>query len=124
MDYMAYGMIGAASGAITLIGGAYMTIRKIARDSKGERKELVAEILQQAKEEDSLIKAKLESRLEALRAELKNLEFNINKDVSYLRETQRVDMRNLADKLETLREELRGQHGQLVQLLTTMVGKD
>ena len=124
MDYMAYGMIGAVSGAITLIGGAYMTIRKIARDAKGERKELVAEILQQAKEEDSLIKAKLESRLEALRAELKNLEFNINKDVSYLRETQRVDMRNLADKLETLREELRGQHGQLVQLLTTMVGKD
>lgn len=124
MDYSDLHTIVPSAGAIVAIGSAWLTVRKIAKDAKRERKELVAEILQEAKEADTLIKSKLESRIEAIRAELKNLEFNVSKDVEHLRETQKNEMKNLGEKIETLRDELRNKHSELVQLLTAMVNKD
>jgi len=109
--------------SVSAIGGAWLTVRKIAKDGANSRKEYAADILQAAKEEDSLVKAKLESRIESIRAELKSLELSVNKDLDHLKETHTYEIRNLAQKLEDLRSELRNQHGQLVQLLGEMIKK-
>ena len=111
------------AGSITVVGTAWLTIRKIAKDAAKSKKEQRAEFLQAAKEEDALLKAKLESRIEAIKAQLANLELNVNKDMAHLKETYNGEIKNLGQKIEELRSELKNQHGQLVTLLTEMVKK-
>ena len=108
---------------VTVIGTAWITVKKIARDSQKARKEHADEILQVAREEDALLKAKLEARIESVKAQLSNLELNINKDLTHLKETYSGEIKNLGQKIEDLRSELKNQHGQLVSLLTEMVKK-
>jgi hypothetical protein len=108
----------------TVLGTAWITFKKIASDARKSRKEQADEILQVAREEDSLLKAKLESRIESVKAQLSNLELNVNKDMTHLRETYSGEIRNLGEKIEELRSDLKNQHGQLVTLLTEMVKKN
>jgi hypothetical protein len=108
-------------GLIVVISGLILTWQKIAKESKKSRKEEAASLLQTAKEEDSLIKATLEAKIEKFGAELKILELGVNKDIGHLRETYNNEIKNLGLKIEELRSELRSTHGQLVQLLTTLI---
>ena len=110
-----------SASAVITIGGAWLTLRKIAKDQHKEREHQAAKIIQDAKEADALIKSKLEARIEKLSAEVKNLEFNVNKDMEHLRETYNSEIRNLGIKIEDLRSELRNQTSQIVNLLTQMV---
>lgn len=120
--------------AITTLGGAWLTIKKIARDAAKTKKEQAAEVLHAAKEADAEIRLKLDAKIDnkiqaldnkihALDAKVKNLEANVEKDLEHLRETYNGEIRNLGQKIEELRSELRSQHGQLVALLTKMIGE-
>ena len=108
-------------GGLIALATLVLTMQKISKNFKKDRDEHAAKILQAAKEEDSLIKAKLEARIEKVGAELKNLELNVNKDINHLRETYNGEIKNLGNKIEDLRSELKNQHGQLVQLLSEMI---
>lgn len=112
-------------GLIITLSGLIYTWIKIAREVKKERdkdrKEITATILQTAKEEDALMKAKLEARIEKIDAQVASLELSINKDISHLKETYSSEIRNLGKKIEDLRDELRSTHGQLVSLLSTLI---
>lgn len=110
--------------AITTLGGAWLTVKKIARDAKRTKKEQAAEILHAAKEADMEMKLKLDAKIQALDAKVKNLEANVEKDLDHLKQTYNGEIRNLGQKIEELRSELRNQHGQLVALLTKMISKD
>lgn len=112
----------ALAAAITTIGGAILVVQRIGKNYRKEREHESAKVLQAAKEEDALIKAKLEARIEGIKSDLKNLELNVNKDFEHIRETYNGEIRNLGQKIEELRSELRNQHGQLVALLTKMIG--
>jgi chromosome segregation ATPase len=109
-------------GALIALGTLVLTMQKIYKNFKKDRDEHAAKILQAAKEEDALIKAKLEAKIEKLDMEIKSLEASVDKDMDHLKETYNNELRNLGSKIEELRSELRNQHGQLVQLLTKMVG--
>jgi len=97
------------------------TLQKIARQARKSHKEDSAAILQLAKDEDSLLKAKLEARIERLDAQLQTLELSVTKDVSHLKETYSNEIKNLGKKIEDLRDEVRSTHSQLVQLLTKLI---
>jgi chromosome segregation ATPase len=120
MDFTSQ-MIMPLAVAITTLGGAYLTVRKISRDARREKKEQAAEILQAAKEEMSLLKAELEGKIEHVETNLNSLEKSVEKDLSHIRETYNGEIKNLGQKIEDLRSELRNQHGQLVALLTKMI---
>lgn len=122
----------AIAGAITAVGGAWLTIRKIAKDFRRERELEKAQILHQTKEE--LNKFKLESKAERatkiaeidasidrVQSELNAHKESVEKDLQHMRETYNGEIRNLGQKIEDLRTELRTQHGQLVGLLTKMI---
>lgn len=109
------------AATVTTLGGAYLTIRKIAKDRDKSKKEQEKEFLSKAKEEDSLLKAKLEARIESIKAQLSNLEFNVNKDVTHLKETYGSELKNLGEKIENLRTELSNQHSSLLTLLTKLI---
>lgn len=123
MESISVSTLVALAGVITAIGGAWLTIRKIQKDHDDE-KALAAElILNEAKEEDALIKADLEARMSALKMQVETLESTVNKDLEHIRQTYNGEIRNLGQKIEDLRSELRNQHGQLVTLLTKMIEK-
>lgn len=114
-----YGAVGMAIALGTLV----ITLQKISKNFKKDRDEHAAKILQAAKEEDSLLKAKLEARIERISAEVKNLELSVNKDMDHLKETYSSEIKNLGEKIENLRDELRQQHSGLIELLTKIVGR-
>lgn len=110
-----------AAGAIIAFGAAWLTIRKIAKDAKKDKKESAAEILQSAKEEIALKEKDLDAKIKEVRLRLEDLEKSVNKDLLHLKETSSGEIRNLASKIEDLRGELRSQHTQMVALLTKMI---
>lgn len=114
-------MILALSGAVTVIGGAWLTVRKIAKDAELQKKEQSAAILQSAKEEIALKEKDLTAKLQALDTRIETLETSVEKDLQHLRETYNSEIRNLGQKIEDLRSELRNQHTSMVALLTKMI---
>ena len=116
---------------VIAVSGLILTWQKIVKNiqkSKDERQKeqetREAKILQTAKEEDSLLKAKLEARIEKIDAQVKNLEFNVNKDIGHLKETYSAEIKVLGEKIEALRDELRNQHSQMVTLLSKLIESD
>ncbi|CAK0741651.1 conserved hypothetical protein [Azospirillaceae bacterium] len=114
--------ISAVATFITLVGGAYLTLRKISRDHQKSNKEHKAEILQLAKEADSLIKSELKNKIHDLEIQIDTLKESTNKDIAHLKETYNNEIKFLGQKIEALRNEVHVQHGQIVALLTKMIG--
>jgi CII-binding regulator of phage lambda lysogenization HflD len=100
-----------------------LSLQKVLKNFRKEREEYAAKVMQAAKEDDAVLKAKLEARIEKLDAQLQNLEFNIAKDMSHLQNTYESEIKNLGTKIEDLRSELRNQHSQLISLLSDIVKK-
>lgn len=111
-------------GGLASLVGIWLTMQKILRNVRKEREEYALKILQNAKEADFAIKEKLEAKIEKVHAELKNLELNINKDLAHVKEAHSTDLRNLADKIEALRDELRQQSAGTLELLTKIIDKE
>lgn len=109
------------AGVVTAVGGAWLTVRKIAKDLKKEKKEHAAEILQEAKEEIARKETALNAKITELEGRHEALEKSVEKDLAHMRETYNGEIRNLGQKIEDLRSELRNQHTQMVQLLTKMI---
>jgi uncharacterized protein HemX len=106
---------------VTAIGTAIYTVQRVTKNFKSDKKEFKAEILQEAKEDQIRTKIDLESKINALQVQLDNLRQNVEKDLEHIRDTYNGEIRNLGDKIEGLRSELRDQHGNLVQLLTKLI---
>jgi uncharacterized membrane protein len=113
--------ISAGLAALVTISGLILSWQKIVKNAKKEREEQAAKILQAAKEEDALLKAKLEARVEKIDLQLKTLELNVNKDIGHLKETYAAEIKVLGEKIEALRDELRDQHSQMVTLLSKLI---
>lgn len=123
MDALDYQLILPLAGLVTAVGTAIYTVQKVTKNFKSDKKEFKAEIIQEALEADAKIKVELEGKVNALKAELENLRVHVEKDLDHIRETYSGEIRNLGNKIEDLRSELREQHGNLVQLLTKMIDR-
>jgi septal ring factor EnvC (AmiA/AmiB activator) len=110
-------------GIIVALGTCWAFVRKILKDLKKSRKEEAEGIIKQAREEDSFMRIKLEARLETLKTELRNLEFNVNKDFQHVKESHSNEIKALGEKIEAIREQLNSQHSQLLEFLTKLVSK-
>lgn len=109
-------------------------MQSIAKNFKHDKEVFEAAILQKAKEALASTEAKLvaerqilhttmESKIDAVEADLAAHKREVMKDLSHIRETYNGEIRNLGEKIEGLRRELRDQHGQLVGLLSEMIKK-
>ena len=114
-------MVLSLAGVVTAIGGAWLTVRKISKDAQAQKKEHAEEILKIAREELTAKETALQARLNALDTRIDTLESSVDKDLQHLRETYNGEIRNLGQKIEDLRSELRNQHTQMVSLLTKMI---
>ena len=104
----------------TCIGG----YRKIVKNSKQNRDERDAKVLQDAKEAISFAKMELEAKIEADRKDLKSYKEVMETNLIHLKETSNSEIKNLAQNIDNLRDELRQQYQQMVGLLGKMIDKD
>lgn len=109
------------AGVVTVIGGAWITVRKIVKDAKKDKEDLAESILETAKEEIALKELAFESKIREVNQRVDSLEDSINKDLEHLKESYNNEMRSLSNKIETLRDELRGQHANLLTLITKLI---
>lgn len=116
-EIQAYGALGIAMGVATLT----VTLQKVFKNFRKERDEYAAKILQTAKEEDNLVKTKMEARFAEIETKVRTLEISVEKDISHLKETYSAEIKVLGEKIETLRDELRNQHSQMVTLLSKLI---
>lgn len=121
MEFTEFNAMLPTAGVIITLGTAWLTVKKVAKDAKKDKKEFEAEILQKAKEEIALKEKDLQAKIEAAETRIENLEKSVEKDLAHLRETYNGEIRNLAAKIEDLRSDLRNQHTQMVSLLTKMI---
>lgn len=112
------------ASAISVLGGAWLMIRKIAKDADRSKKNHAAAILQSAKEADSLIKTKLDGKIHDLEAQIRNYQENTEKDIEHLKETYSNEIKNLGEKIENLRDEVNSHHSQIIVLLGKMLDRD
>jgi chromosome segregation ATPase len=108
-------------GAIVTLGTALHIVQKIVRNWRKAKEESSAKILQAAKEEISLAKMKLEARIKDVESDLENLRISLSKDLEHAKEQYSIELKNLGEKIEETRKELRYHHTQILQLLTKMV---
>ena len=123
MDLSSYSSVLAPSGILSGAATLWYYGRKILKEIKKSKEESSSKILEEAKQFDKEIKEKLEARIDLLENQLHNLEENVSKDLSHIKETQASEIKNLASKIDELREELRTGHSSLIQLLTRLVDK-
>jgi CII-binding regulator of phage lambda lysogenization HflD len=116
-EIQAYGALGISIAVATLV----VTIQKVFKNFRKEREEYAAKILQIAKEDDNSLKARLEARIAEIDTKVKTLEISVNKDITHLKETYSAEIKVLGEKIETLRDELRNQHSQMVTLLSKLI---
>lgn len=116
------------SGAVTAIGGSWLTVRKIHKDADETRKAHEGAILEKAQAqvdkamgERKLIQKEFEGRLSEIEQDMVAHKAAVEKDFAHVRETYNGEIRNLGQKIEDLRSELRNQHTQMVTLLTKMI---
>jgi len=109
------------AGSIVTLGTCVITIQKILKNIKKDREEHNAKILQAAKEEVSAARSKLEGRIRALEADLDNLKDTVSRDLEHVKETHSSELKNVSEKIKEIRQELRDQHSQILQLLTTLI---
>jgi chromosome segregation ATPase len=109
------------AGAIITIGTAILTIQKVTRNVNKSKAEHAEEIRKSVQDQITLEKIKLESRIEVLEKDLKNLEDNVGKDLEHVKEAYRSEMKALGDKIEDLRSQIQQQHSQLLQFLSNLL---
>ena len=111
----------AGAGAITAIGGIYTFIRRWIHHSQEKRDKYRQDILHHARAEAEKVREELDEKIQKLEAEIEAQKQDIYKDIGYLKETHSAEIRNLTEKIDNLREDLKVQHVSILNLLTKLV---
>jgi phosphomevalonate kinase len=123
MDLSGTNSILPSLGLITGLATTWYSVQKVVREYRKNRKKEADRILDEAKELDRAVKDRLEAKIDLLEAELHSLQDSVAKDLNHIKETQASELRNLSDKIELLREEIRDQSSGILSLLTQLVKK-
>jgi hypothetical protein len=121
MPVLDFQIIMSVIGAFIAIGTAWITIKKIMNYNKSDKKAQSNEILRQAREEMDLKSKEMELRVQAVEDRMANLEKNVEKDIDYIKQAYTNEIKMLGEKIENLRDELRGNHANLLGLITKLI---
>ncbi len=123
MDLSSYNSVLAPSGILSGAATLWYYGRKILKEIKKSKEESANKILEEAKRHTNQVKSELETKISLLESEIHSLEENVSKDFSNLKETHAIELKNLSEKVELLREDLQTQHSQILSLLVQLVDK-
>ena len=92
-------------------------------NSKRKKEDYRNSILKEAKQEVNKLEKELEEKIKKVNFEVQDLRDCISKDIINLKENHAVELKNLSEKIELLREELKSQSSGILILLTKLVDK-
>lgn len=118
---MSQELIGPVAVALGTIFGAYASLAKIKAGFKKELQEETQKAIVAAREASISDIAILQVKIENLGKDMTNLKDSIEKEIDFVKQTHDSEIRNLGSKIEELRDEVRGQHSQLVSLLSKLI---
>lgn len=124
----------AVAAVLSAFFGLYHKIRKVIKDRQEAKKLSEAIIIQEAKEisqkhkvaletKIELLEAELNSKLQALSQKIINVEESVSKDLSHIKESYNNELKFLGSKIEELKDEMRTQMSQVVQLIGKLIDK-
>lgn len=108
-------------GGLSAIGALVVTWQKVVKNLKKSKEERDARLLQEAKEEAAAVKVQLEAKIEKLEQKLKTVESSVKQEIGHVRDLHENEIKALGEKIESLRDELKTQHVQLMNILTKLI---
>lgn len=124
MDLSNYESLLAPLGVITTFLTTWYTGQKVLREYRKFKKSASDKILEEAKQFSNSVKDKLENRINILETELHNFQSSVVKDFINMKDNHMIELKNLGDKIEALREDLKSQTVGILALLTKLVDKN
>lgn len=124
----------AVAGAISILSGSYLRLKRIHRERSEQKQLEKALIIQEAKEISNKHRLALETKLEHLESELNakiehlshkinNIDESFTKDLEHVKEAYNSEIRFLGSKIEELKDEMRQQMNQVVVLVSKLIDK-
>lgn len=107
--------------ALGAIGSILLTFQKVKKEFNSDIERRI-EAVKLGAEDDLKAEMRLMSaKLEILQKDMASMEAGFQKDIAHIKDTYNSEIKNLGDKVEHLREEVRLQHTQILGLLTKML---
>jgi peptidoglycan hydrolase CwlO-like protein len=91
-----------------MIGGAYTVFRMIKKSSTDRKKKY----------------SDLERKISILQEDLEALREDVDKDLAHLKESYKTEISFLSQKITDLRSEISSQNDKIMNLLTSLIGRD
>lgn len=114
---------GAVIGAIGALLTVAVSFSKLKSSFQKEINEKIkSEVTNARTSAEGDLKA-VDLKLDSLTRDIANLEKKVDRDIEHVKTIYNSEIKQLAGKIEELREEVRHQHGQLVSLLTRLVSE-
>lgn len=114
-------MVGQIIIALGAIASMFLTAQKIIKNSKIEREQESLKLLEKASEELEKEKQLLEIKIQSCVDENERMKEMIEKDMELIKATYSAEIKNLGEKIESLKEEVRSQNTQILNLLSKLI---
>jgi hypothetical protein len=114
-------ILGTVLTALGSIAGLWLTFIQIKKKVAEEFQSKVNSAIDTAAKAGEHQADLLRRELELLDGKIQSLESSFAKDVEHIKSTYNNEIKNLAERIDVLRDEVRGQHSQLVGILTKML---
>jgi len=92
--------------------------------ARSERSDELAALRKELRKDAEAMREGLEAQVEACRASAENMRASLEKDIGHVKEAQQAELKNLSEKIELLRNEVREQHSNQMILLTKLIEGD
>jgi len=113
--------IGPVFSVIVGILGAWLTFAQLKKHYTDEFDKKIEEMGEDCKAAlDAEIKI-FHSKMEIVVRDVENMEIGLSKEIEYVKEAYKGEIKNLGEKIESLRSQVQEQHNQLIGLLTKLV---
>ena len=114
-------LTGPVFSIIAGIGGAWLTFAKL---KKMHTDEINTKISESANDHEKALRSEINlvgAKLELVKKDVQNLEDSMNKEIAYVKEAYKGEIKNLGEKIESLRSQVQEHHNQLIGLLTKLI---
>ena len=114
-------MIGQMIIALGSIASVFLTAQKLVKHLKSEKEKEIEQVLDKAMAELQKEKTLLEMKIQACFDENERLRESLEKEIEFTRTSYEIEITNLGDKIESLKEEVRSQNTQILNLLSKLI---
>jgi hypothetical protein len=115
--------IEAIASTLVAAGGIYSGVRSLLSAYRRKKSVYRQAILDEAQQHAELMKIELEAKIKSALDEIQNIKNSVEGDLSNLKNNHSIELKNLGEKVQLLREELQDQSRGILALLTKLVDK-